>query len=170
MPFVRDPVPTGGTLVQLRAWLARVFGQLDDWQTLADAQLQTLVFIARAQGITISWLWEAGTDTSIEPAASHVRGNQNNMNIVTQYALSRIELFGRELGGEGIERMRAGDQLLVTNQNKAASFLYTLDAAPVGQTPPPATWFQVDVTPVSGSSVNPTANDQMDFKWLPPLP
>ncbi len=167
--FVRDPVPQAGTLTQLLAWLGRVFGQLDDWHTLADSQLETLVFLARAQGITINWLWEAGVDTSTEPAERHVKGNNNLMSLVTQYAISRTELFGRAIGGAALERMRTGDQLFVTNQNKGAQFLYVLSGPPVPQGDP-ATWFQLDVTPVSGTSANPTAEDQMDFKWLPPIP
>jgi len=168
MAFVRDEVPIGGSLGNLRKWLHRVFQQLDDWHTLADSQLQTLVFLARAQGITINWLWEAGVDTSTEPAERHVKGNNNLMSAITQYAISRKELFGREIGGAALERMQTGDQLFVTNQNKGAQFLYVLSGPPVPQGDP-ATWFQLDVTPVSGTSANPTAEDQMDFKWLPPI-
>ncbi len=168
MAFVRDEVPIGGNLANLRKWLHRVFQQLDDWHTLADSQLQTLVFLARAQGITVNWLWEAGIDTSTEPAERHVKGNNNLMSGITQFAVSRVELFGRQIGGAALERMRAGDQLFVSDVNKSAQFLYILSGAPVPQGVP-VSWFQLDVTPQSGTSANPTADDQMDFKWLPPI-
>lgn len=167
MALVRDPVPTGGTLAQLRAWLARVLGQLDDWHDTADQQLSALVELTKVQGVIVNWEWDNVTDTTVEPPISTMRGNNNNLSGCTQFSLSGTEIFGRVIDGTRFGLIEPGEQVYITDSTKSASYLFTIDNPVVIQDG--GDWYQLNVTPNKGNSANPTDGDAMDVRWLPDL-
>lgn len=163
--------PLSDVSVDLNDSLDTISSNLETLQ-VAINELNRVVGTLRAMrqlnGVTIQWEWSDLTDTTVDPGASMMRGNQINVNVITQFAVSNTDLFGRLLDGSELSSIQAGDFWVVADTSGTVWFYYTLDTliTPMDG----GTWFQLDVTAVAGQSGNPGAGSFMENKWLPDIP
>ena len=165
MPYLRDSVPVRAAFTAIKAYLERTFSSLDGWSQTVDAQIANLIRVAELNGVVISWLWDDDLDTTVDPGAGNMRANNNVMSAMTQFSMSGIDVFGRDLDGSRLEFIGTGDFVEVADKEKSADFLYVMDSDIVNN----GSWFQMNVTPIDGGSANPTQGDIMEVKWLPNL-
>lgn len=165
MTYTREQVPSEGGVRQLQAYLERTLSSLDAWTARVEQTLTELIRILQLNGITISWEFDADTDTTVDPGTGLMRGNTNLMDTWTQVSMSNTDIVGREMDGSTIDQVGAGDQVRISDLAKDAVFYYSMDAPIVDND----TWFQMDLTPIDGNSANPTGGDIMEITWFPQL-
>ena len=159
--------PTGHSGASLTSWLSRLQANLDSFARAISATVDTLRAMRQLAGVTIQWQWSDVTDTTVDPGASMMRGNNINVNVITQISVSNTDLFGRLLDGSELGSIRIGDFWVVADTSGPVWFYYTLDSAIVPMDG--GAWFQLNVTPVAGQSGNPGAGNFMENKWLPDI-
>lgn len=165
MPYLRDSVPVRAAFTAIKAYLERTFSSLDGWSQTVDANLAALNRIMEINGVIITWVWDDDTDTTVEPLAGTMRGDNNVMSAIAQFSMSNTDSFGRVLDGTQLNAVGVGDFVTVGDREKNAYFQYQMTADVVDN----GTWFQMDVAPVTGSSGNPVNGDLMEVQWFPNL-
>ena len=163
--FRREAPPTQQRGASLTSWLARLVSNIEAFAKNISATVDTLRQMRQLTGVTINWQWSDLTDTTVDPGAGMMRGNQINLNVVTQLAVSNTDLFGRLVDGSELKGVLAGDFFVVAELTRLTWFYYTLDTA---ITPMDGgAWFQLNLTGVAGASGNPADMDFMENQWLP---
>lgn len=166
MPWQRESMPTAATFQGLKGYLSRSHENLDGTLANIERTLDLLLTIASVNGVLVNWAWIDGQDTSVDPGAGNIRGNNVQLSTVTQFALSRLDLYGRSVFNARFEVLDAGDVILVGDILRGAWHTFTLDGAAVLF----ETFGQLNLTPTGiGNTANPQSGDIMEVKWLPVL-
>ena len=93
MPLDRTPVPRSKE--PLNAYLERTLQSLDDWASQVEARVNELVRLRAISGLEIRYKWDDTIVIATPVGAGEIKADNANMNLVTQFALSRIDDFGR---------------------------------------------------------------------------
>lgn len=130
-----------------------------------EERVNQLMRIARLNGVVLFYDWDNNTDTSLEPAAGTVKGNNAQISSVTEFAYSTTDAYDREIIGETV--LEPGDLITVSAADLSSASVFTVDALPALQGSPP-TWARMSVTLVqSGGGWNPAGGDYLRISWRP---
>jgi len=68
---------------------------LDDWSSQIETRQNQLIQLRAISGLEIRYRWDDTTDIGVEVGTGDVKGDNANLALATQFALSRIDDFGR---------------------------------------------------------------------------
>ena len=161
MAYNKDLAPVGATPEQSRAYLDR---ELEKVRVEIENEIQRvdqIYEVLRASGITTLYTWDDSL-VMADPGAGFMRGNNIQLQSVTQFAIHKETITG---GEAPFFRLDGTDRLLVRNESANVTELYDLDAGPVDND----TWWLFNVTHDSGAANNPAAGAIMALVWFPVL-
>ena len=95
MPFVRDPVPQSDNVTALRAYLERTLQQLDNWSAQIEGKVNELVRLRAIDGLEVRYVWSDDTTIATPALAGEIKCDEVLPENATQFAISRIDSFGR---------------------------------------------------------------------------
>ena len=159
MPYDKDLPPVGSTPVASRAYLERELQKISLEFNRVNELLDALISALRSGGIMTLYLWFDSLAVG-DPGAGRVAGNNNQLPSVTIFSVSAETLT---LQFPPFGALDAGDLVVVVNETADVQEIYSLDNQPVFND----TWWQFDVTHVSGQNNNPQDGNIMSFIWFP---
>jgi hypothetical protein len=161
--FETQQPPVGQARAELVAWLDRE-------QQLVKAEFDrvrqvtaTVVGLLTVNGVATEWLW---SDLLVgDPGAGRVRGDNVNINALTEIVLSMEDGYGRTiLGVLPYSGIRVGDFLTMQDTDRAATGYYEVTVAGV-VTPGTPDYLTLGVAVVSAGATNPALDDVMVMRW-----
>ena len=159
MVYVKDSPPVGATKTEREAYLERELDKLRIDSGQVNELLEALVGALQSGGVWTLFLWD---DSQVidDPGTGNMRGNSNLLPNVTEFAVSATTLTDTQPPYQTLDQ---GDRIVVVNQSADVQEIYELDETPIFN----ATWWQFNVTHLSGQNNNPTTGDIMTLIWFP---
>ena len=159
MAYDKDLPPVGANPVASRAYLERELQKVSLEFGRVNELVDALIAALRSGGITTLYLWNDSLVVG-DPGSGNVAGNDVLLPGVTIFSVSTETLTAQFPPFGALD---AGDLVVVVNETADVQEIYSLDNQPVFNT----TWWQFDVTHVSGQANNPIAGAIMSFIWFP---
>lgn len=159
MPYDKDLPPVGATPVASRAYLERELQKISLEFGRVNELVDALISALRSGGIMTLFLWNDSLVVG-DPGSGNVAGNEILLPNVTIFSVSSETLTAQFPPFGALD---AGDLVIVVNETADVQEIYSLDNQPVFNT----TWWQFDVTHVSGQNNNPVDGNIMSFIWFP---
>ena len=154
-----EPGPTAQSSADLPRYVTQELRRISTEVARVDSVLRSLLGALASAGISTLYLWNDSLVIA-DPGPGQMLGNNVTLQSVTEFAVSATTVTDAE---PPFQLLDPGDFVVVVNETADVQEIYTLDAAPIFN----ATWWQFDVTHVSGQANNPAAGAIMSFVWFP---
>ena len=163
----RDTTPRQGGRAFL-GFIERSFQSLDLWTQEMSDRILFLERRAAINGIQIRYLWNDDINITIEAPPGTIKGNDAIPANITQFALSRIDEFGREaIIPDLFENPVQDGYFQVADYTRNTLYIYDIAGPVTGRT----TDIVLDVTVISAVGAPPQQDDLTEaFYWPQALP
>lgn len=154
-----EPGPTAHNIEDLPRYVTQELRRISTEVGRLDNVLRDLIGALISAGIITLYIWDDSLIIA-DPGTGQMRGNGVQLPTVTEFAVSATTVTAAQ---PPFQLLDPGDFIVVVNESADVSEIYTLDTNPIFNT----TWWQFNVTHVSGANNNPAAGAIMSFIWFP---
>lgn len=120
------------------------------------------LWVSQALGLSAIWKWSEDL-TATDPGAGFIKANNAQIKNATVLYASYIDVTGADLGAGMKSIFGPGDEILITNVDRAGLTMFTLqDPAYVDQ----GTYLELNVAFFEGGKQNPPADDLIQLRWF----
>lgn len=162
-----DPDPEFGVSAEGPYYFDPVTGEYTQLIHGVQAGFRVMLRMVVLNGVNINLQWSDDKDTTTDPGNGRIKSNGNNLSVVTEFAFSNFDLFGRQIAGgpNTIPLVRVGDPFIVQDLERLSWAWYTASGVVI----PEVGFTRLPVTYQDGKTANPQTDELMEVHWLPAI-